>query len=79
MYCMLLWHYLFTTKIFIRSINRLLSDTKNTFRSYIVEFNVDLTANLCGAVAEHADQQIDWASAILTGVSCPTNRIAKVN
>merc|ERR1719197_1047030 len=47
--------------------------------SYIVEFNVDLTANLCGGVAEHADQQIDWASAILTGVSCPATRIAKIN
>ena len=38
-----------------------------------------METNICGAVSELADQNIDWAEAILVGDACPDARIAKVN
>ena len=51
---------------------------KNYFSSYIVDFKIDPTTNLCAAVADYTDKRIGWASAILTGDACPDDKIAKV-
>ena len=51
---------------------------KNYFSSYVVDFKIDPTTNLCAAVADHTNQQIGWTSAILTGNACPDIKIANV-
>ena len=50
----------------------------NYFSSYIVDFKIDPTTNLCAAVEDYTDQRIGWTSAILTGDACPDDKIAKV-
>ena len=51
---------------------------KNYFSSYIVDFKIDPTTNLCAAIADYTGQRIGWTSAILTGDACPHIKIAKV-
>ena len=61
------------------SLNLFFMILKSHSSSYLVEFNIDVESNICGAVPELTDQFDDWIAAILRGDEFSDARIAKVN